>query len=165
MPFSPPQETLDFWKRRGAEPATNADIASVEQRLQLKAPQSYVDFMKTFGNVKFNDEIDSRFECVYEEPDRTEKRSQYISFIKSPEQALRYYEGLQKDEKLNLPPYLFPFGMDYGQGELLIEFGQPTERVYYWDFDNHDWESGVTRLGFVANDMYEFINNLKPSED
>jgi hypothetical protein len=30
---------------------------------------------------------------------------------------------------------------------------------------NHDWESGVTRLAFVANDMYAFINGLKPFEE
>lgn len=118
--------------------------------------------MKTYGNVEFSDDINSRFAYAYQELDRIERRSQAISFIKSPERALRYYEGLQNDPQLDLPPYLLPFGMDYGQGELLIEFGQPTERVFYWDFDAHDWETGVTRLGFVANDMYEFINNLQP---
>jgi hypothetical protein len=46
--------------------------------------------------------------------------------------------------------------------ELLIEFGQQTEKIHYWDFDKHDWESGETRLGFVAEDFYQFINSLVP---
>jgi hypothetical protein len=52
--------------------------------------------------------------------------------------------------------------MDLGQGELLIEFGRPSERIFYWNFDTHDWQSGATRLGFVAKDTYDFINSLEP---
>jgi hypothetical protein len=61
-----------------------------------------------------------------------------------------------------LPRHLLPFANDLSEGELLIEFGLSTERIYYWDFDRHDWGSGITRIGFVANDMYEFVNGLKP---
>lgn len=164
MPFSPPPATLAYWQQRPGTAATPADVAMLEARLGLKAPASYVEFMTTFGNVEFDDEINSRFEYVYEGGAGRERRSQLISFIKSPQKAIRYWEGLQSDPKIHLPAHLVPFGMDYGQGELLIEFGQPTERIYYWDFDTHDWESGVTRIGFVVDDLVEFINTLKPYE-
>lgn len=163
MPFQPPAETLAYWRNSNPKLASDADIALLEGRLGGKAPTSYVAFIETYGDVEFSTvDTSNMFEYVYQEPDRTERRKEAIAFIKAPERALQYYEGLQKDPKVNLPPNLLPFGMDYGQGELLIEFGQPTERVFYWDFDAHDWETGVTRLGFVANDMYEFINNLQP---
>lgn len=165
MSFNPPAQTIMHWKETGSTPATDEAIAIIESRLGLKAPRSYIDFMKAFGNVRFGFDVNCSFEYSYEQPDRTEKRNAAISFIKTPQRALQYYEGLQRDEKINLPPHLFPFGMDYGQGELLIEFGQPTQRVFYWDFDAHDWESGCTRIGFVANDMYDFINHLKPVDD
>ena len=165
MPFHPPVETLEYWQGSTPTQATDADIAMLEARLEGKAPASYVEFMKTYGNVEFDDEINSRFEYAYDLPERTEVRSQAISFIKAPQKAIQYYDGIQEDSNLHIPNHLLPFAMDYGQGELLIEFGQTTERIFYWDFDAHDWESGVTRLGFVSNDMYDFINNLAPFDD
>jgi len=165
MLFSPPPETLAYWKQRPATPATAADIAMLEARLGLKAPPSYVEFMTTYGNVEFDDEINSRFEYVYESGGQLERRSQLIAFIKSPQKAIRYWEGLQSDQRVSIPAHLLPFGMDYGQGELLIEFGQPTGRVYYWDFDTQNWDSGTTRIAFVANDLVEFIDTLKPYEE
>lgn len=161
MSFQIPPETLAYWQRTGMEPVSDADIALLEQRLGGKAPASYADFMKTYGSVEFAFRIKNGFDYVYRMDDRTEQRSEAISFIKSPEQALKYYDGLRKDPKINMPEHLLPFAMDYGQGELLIEFGQPTERVYYWSFDNHDWETGTTRLGFVADSFTDFINGLK----
>jgi hypothetical protein len=53
-----------------------------------------------------------------------------------------------------LPGKSLPLGMDYEQGEIPIEFGLPTEP--------RDWEGGAARTGFVADDMYDFINDLKP---
>lgn len=162
MPFTLPPETLAYWSAAPTIKATDADIAVLEARVGGKAPASYVEFMKTYGDVEFDFEINNAFDYVYATADRTERRTQAISFIKSPEQALRYYDGLQKDPKITLEKHLLPFGMDYGQGEILIEFGRATQRIFYWDFSSHDWESGPTRLGFVADDMYAFINNLKP---
>jgi hypothetical protein len=162
MPFTPPPATLEYWRRTGLTPATDAEIALLEGRLGGKAPASYVEFMKEFGSVEFSFDIDCEFTYVYEEAGRQERLTQVVGHIKEPERALRYYEGLQNDAEVDLPPHLLPFAMDRSQGELLIEFGQPTERIFYWDFDNHDWGSGVTRLGFVAKDMVDFINNLKP---
>lgn len=159
MSFNPSSKTLAYWRKSKPIPATETDIALLEARLGGKAPASYVQFMKTYGNVEFDTDIDSRFEYTYV-ADRTEQQSQWISFIKSPQNALLYYEGLQKDPKTGLPEYLLPFGMDYGQGELLIEFGQPTERIFYWDFDRHDWECGAARLAFVADDFFRFVNSL-----
>lgn len=165
MLFHPPRETLEYWRKIGATLATDTDIALLEAHLGGKAPTSYVEFMKTYGSVQFDFEISSRFEYFYNYPGRTEVRSEAISFIKSPKKAMQYYDGLQNDPEVHLPKYLLPFAMDYGQGELLIEFGQTTERIFYWDFDAHDWESGNTRLGFVSDTMYDFINNLMPFED
>ncbi len=165
MSFNPPRDTLRYWKATGSILATDTDIALLERRLNMKAPKSYIEFMKKFGAVEFDDEIDCRFDCVYEQSGGILRRTQVISHIKAPETALRYCEGLQADPHVDLPSNLFPFGMDNGQGEILIEFGFPTERVFYWDFENHDWESGATRIGFVADDMYEFINNLKPFDE
>jgi hypothetical protein len=162
MPFSPSPETLAAWKKSNPRPASDAEIAALEQRLGGKAPPSYVEFMKRYGNVEFSDEIECRFEYVYQKRDRSERRSKAVSFIKSPDKALQYYDGLQKDPDVRVPSHLLPFAMDYGQGELLIEFGQPTERIFYLDFDPPPSDGEETLLGFVANDMHDFINNLKP---
>lgn len=165
MPFSLPIKTIEYWQQRALKPVNDEQMNMMEKRLAGSAPQSYRDFMQTYGAVEFDDDIDCRFDYVYRFPDRTELRSNVISFIKTPQSTLQYYEGLQQDHKINLPAHLLPFGMDYGQGELLIEFGRKTQRIFYWDFDSHDWESGKTRIGFVADDFYEFINNLRGFDD
>jgi hypothetical protein len=162
MPFAIPAATLAYWRRRGTAPVTDAEIASLETRLGGKAPPSYVEFMKAFGSVEFDFDIDCQFAYVYDDEGRDERLTQVIGHIKKPARALRYYEGWQKDTEVSLPAHLLPFAMDLSQGELLIEFGRSTERIFYWDFDNHDWGSGVTRLGFVASDMYELIRSLTP---
>jgi hypothetical protein len=162
MPFTPPPATLDHWRRTGLKPVADAEIALLEQRLGGKAPASYVEFMKTFGGVAFDLDTECCFSYVYEHAGREERQTKALGFIKSPEKALRYYEGLQQDDEVSLPSHLLPFAMDRSQGELLIEFGRPTERIFYWDSDSHDWGSGVTNLAFVANDLYELIDNLKP---
>jgi hypothetical protein len=144
MPFVVPPAPLEYWRRRGLKPVTDADITLLESRLGGKAPPSYVLFMKTFGNVEFDTDVDSQFTYVFEEAGQQERGTRLVGHIQS------------------LAPHLLPFAMDRSQGQLLIEFGQPTERIFYWNFDTHDWESGTTRLGFVAKDMYDFINSLKP---
>ena len=30
---------------------------------------------------------------------------------------------------------------------------------------SHDWESGVTRIATVADDLYQFINSLEPVDE
>lgn len=165
MPFRLPAATLELWRRNGLRPATDDQLALLERRLGGKAPPSYVEFMKTFGGVAFGPDVDRRFAYRYEEDPAPARRTRRIGFIKTPEKALRYYEGLQGDDEVNLPPHLLPFAMDASQGELLIEFGRPTERIFYWDFDAHDWGGGDTRLAYVADDLYELINGLRPEED
>jgi len=160
MPFAPPAATLEYWRTRGMEPASDEDIATLEARLGGKAPPAYVEFMKTYGSVEFDFDIDSTFACVYEESGGQHRTLQTIGHIKRPDRALRYYEGWQKDAEVDLPAHLLPFACDRSEGELLIEFGRPTGRIFYWDFDEHDWGSGITRIGFVAEDMYEFIREL-----
>jgi hypothetical protein len=165
MPFQVPPATLAYWRKRPAAIASTADLAALESSLGMPLPASYVEFMKTYGAVEMDDEIDSRFDYVYDDRGQRELRSQLVAFFHSPQKALRYYEGLQQDPKIDLPSHLFPFAMDYGQGELLIELGQPTERIFYWDFATQDWERRSARLGFVANDLYEFIAKLRPYDD
>jgi hypothetical protein len=162
MPFAIPPATLAYWQRQHVQPVTDEDLRSLEVRLGQPAPAAYVEFMKTYGPVPFDDEIDCRFDHSLEGVGQRVVRSQVVSFVKSPAQALRYYEGLQADRRLDIPAHWLPFAMDYGQGELLIEFGASAGRVFYWDFDAHDWEGGVTNLGFVAEDLYQFMAHLRP---
>ncbi len=162
MPFLIPQETLAYWKRRPAVPVTDLDIAMLEARMGKKAPAAYTEFMKTYGPVSFDDDLNCRFDFVIEAAGQSERASNAISFVKAPEKALRYYDGLQKDPKLSFPKHLLLFAMDYGQGELLIEFGPGSGRVFFWDFDRHDWETGTTHIRFVAANLFDFINGLRP---
>ncbi|WP_434624777.1 SMI1/KNR4 family protein [Azospirillum sp. B2RO_4] len=164
MWFRIPPETLAYWRQTGMEPESDAAIAELEQQFGGKAPASYVDFMKTYGSVEFNFEINNGFDYIYEMEDRRELRTEAVSFIKSVEKALAHYESIQEDEQIDIPKYLLPIARDYGQGEILLEIARPTERVFYWRFQSHDWESGKTKIAFVADSFTDFINGLKKYE-
>lgn len=193
MKFDPPEATLAYWKRK-SESVQQEEIDRLEEHVKLKAPTSYREFLTQYGSVEFDHEINSQFTYRYSSEDQTDVRKQPISFIKEPVRAIQYfyqylsgqqtevgkelisffmnpartmqyYDGLKDDPDLSLPAFLVPFGMDYGQGELLIEFGQQTEKIYYWNFDAHDWETGETRIAFVADDLYQFFNSLAPYEE
>lgn len=164
MQFNIPPSTLTYWERTGSLLMTDADLALLEQRLQAKAPPGYVAFMKRYGAVELDTLIDSYFSYRYTLPDRTEVKACALAFIKTAERALVNYTYLMAEPALELPPNLLPFAQDYGEGQILIEFGAPTERIFYWSPDTHDWETGETRLGFVAHNMYDFINNLRRTE-
>ena len=165
MKFDIPEATLAYWKETGSDSVQQTDIDQLENHLKLKAPGSYREFLLTYGSVEFDHEINSQFSYRYLSEEQTEIRTNLISFIKTPERTIQYYDGLQEDPQVALPAFLVPFGMDYGQGELLIEFGQETEKIYYWDSDGHDWDTGETRIATVADDLYQFINSLAPYDE
>ena len=166
MKFTIPEATLAYWKKKNRPLVQDQEIDLLEEHVKLKAPDSYREFLKQYGAVVFGlDVINNQFTYRYLSDEQTEVRKQSISFIKTPEKTIQYYEGLQEDPNLALPVFLIPFGMDYGQGELLVEFGRETEKIYYWDFDSHDWESGQTRIAAVADDLYQFINSLEPYDE
>ena len=161
MKFSIPETTLAYWKKKNKPLVQGQEIDLLETHVKLKAPDSYREFLTQYGAVLFGlDEINNQFTYNYLLEEQVEARKELISHIKKPDKVIQYYDGLQEDPDISLPAFLVPFGMDYGQGELLIEFGQETEKIYYWDFDTHDWESGVTRIATVACDLYQFINSL-----
>ena len=136
MKFTPPEATLAYWKE-ATDSVQKEEIDHLEEHLKLKAPTSYREFLRQYGAPEFDLEIDSQFTYRYLSEEQTEVRTQSISFIMEPARTIKYYHGMENDPDFTLPAFLVPFGMDYGQGELLIEFGQETEKIYYWDFDTH----------------------------
>jgi len=159
--FQLSDETIKYWNDNGLHPVENSEIATLEDYIGAKAPTGYIEFVKVFGGVDFGSNIPNRFSYSYIDNGYSEHFNQVVGHIKRPERALRYYDGLRNDDDLKFPPNLLPFAMDLSQGELFIEFGKPTEQIFYWNFDNHDWTNTHMRLGFVAHNMYDFLNNLK----
>ena len=159
--FLPPAKTLDYWNKNGLKPIIDSEISMLEDRFNSKVPKSYSEFLKVFGGVEFGFEVANQFSYTYNDTGNTKCHYQVVGHIKTPERVLRYYNGLADDNDLEFPRHLLPFAMDLSQGELFIEFGKPTERIFYWNFDKHDWTNPQMRLGFVADNMYDFINNLE----
>lgn len=159
--FHLPQRTIDYWNKIGTKPVLSSEITLLEEHIGATAPKGYSEFLKVFGGVDFGSDITNQFGYSYPDLGQDERHNQTVGHIQRPERALRYYQSLLNDTDLDFPSNLLPFAMDLSQGELFVEFGKSTERIFYWDFDNHDWTSVYMRLGFVAYNMYEFINNLK----
>lgn len=56
-----PQETLAYWRSRGMEPFSDADIARLKSEVGMQIPQKYLDFAKLYGSVEFDFDIPSMF--------------------------------------------------------------------------------------------------------
>jgi hypothetical protein len=157
------------WLNHSPKKATDADILELEARVGAQLPRQYVDFVKTYGFVKFGyDAHDTRiFTVVHEGDDQREPRQATMGFLVSPERALRTWVAFtdksapDSEESPLIPDGYFPAGNDNGQGLVLIELA--TGAIWHWRASAWRWGTeDNTRLGFVAKDFDEFINGLRP---
>jgi hypothetical protein len=159
------------WNEDKKPKATMPDITWIESRIKTNLPEAYVEFVTQFGFVIFGADEEERyhFDYVITFPDRKEIHKGNIRFILPVDRLLKAYETLttsefnDDDEFPKFPAHYLPIGNDAGQGKILLELGEHAGRVWYWPFNEWAWGTeDNTWLGFVANDFYEFINQLKP---
>ena len=169
--FDIPASMISYWGEHPEPKATPADIARIEAVVGAPLPAPYVEFVTRFGFVVFGRDEESR--CVFDYtvtfPDRREVRQGDISFLHEPDRLLMAYDNLttsefEDDEQSpSFPRSYLPVGNDAGQGQILLELGERAGRVWYWPYRELAWGlDDNTWLGFVAEDFYEFVNNLRP---
>jgi len=161
---------LADWQAKAKPKASSADIQKIEQSLRIKLPQPYIDFVEQYGFVVFGRDADRRhlFRCRYTATGQTVERSGDIAFLETPDNLILAYRNLTEpeydgDETLPaFPKEYIPVGNDAGQGQILLEMSPQHGRVWYWK--EKEWRWGTednTELGFVADNFYDFINNLQ----
>jgi hypothetical protein len=172
--FKVTKEMIEQWEKDNQPRAGAADISKIEDYIQTSLPVPYVEFVTRFGFVMFGREPEGRdcFDYFINYPDRKEVREGDISHFKDPEPLIETHEVLTSseddsdDEFPKFPAQFLPIGMDAGQGEILLELGEDAGRVWYWPFDEWAWgKESNTTLGFVAENLYDFINGLRPMKD
>ncbi len=170
--FQITEEMEARWRRDDKPKATEADIARIEDEIGSTLPAPYIEFATRYGFVIFGRDPEQRcfFDCTFTFPDREEIREGDISHFMNADRILLAYDSLTQpevevdDEFPKFPADYLPIGMDAGQGEILLEMGEHSGRVWYWPFNEWAWGfEDNTRLGFVAEDLYGFINGLRPA--
>jgi hypothetical protein len=168
--FVIPEVMTSHWAQRGRPKATASDIAMIEAAVGAKLAAPYVEFVRQFGFVVFDDIPGMRdhFDYAVRYPDRMEVHTGNIGFMFTPVQVIKSYEG----NKLDFPEDGWPrFPSNYlkiansaGQDAILLELGgDHLGRVWYWPENADAWGRGTnTMLGFVAENFYDFINRLRP---
>ena len=110
------------------------------------------------------------FDYYYHFNDRKEIHRGDIICMLDPDILIRAYNIMHEDspeENLPMiPPGYLAVAADAGQGRILLQI-EDTQvgSVWYWYYS--EWAWGVeenTKLGFVADDFYDFINHLKDFE-
>lgn len=160
-----------YWASHPEPKATTADIARIEAEIGSTLPVSYIEFVTRIGFVIFGEDAEERnhFDYTITFPDRQEIREGDISFLEEPDRLITGYRVLttseiEDDEQFpKFPANYLPIGNSAGQDQILLEMGEHAGRVWFWPYN--DWAWGTednTRLGFVAEDFYEFINKLRP---
>lgn len=159
------------WQNKNEPKATRADIDMIERELGIRLPKPYVEFVMAYGFVVFGLDPENRcfFSYACDKDGQTVVRRGHIAFMENPETVIEGYRVLTSSEDLDdltlpaFPKDYIPVGNDLGQGQILLELSPHHGRVWYWK--EKEWRWGTednTELGFVADDFYEFINNLQP---
>lgn len=171
MAFDVTPQQVAGWAQNPRPKATAADIARVEAELGFKMPAAYVEFVTQFGFVLFGHDLPARkyFAARYRKSGQDEVRSGDITYLLQPERIVLSYRNSTEPEFKDdptlpaYPKHFVPVAGDSGQGKVLLEMSPQHGRVWYWK--EKEWRWGTednTELGFVAENFYDFINNLKP---
>lgn len=174
--FHVPKTVLDAWEASGKPIASRDDIDRMEQQLGVKLPSAYVDFVMTYGFVCFDRDKDDVCNFLYRKELDSSSPAEYgrIRFLKNPEYVIMAYNIMTSTEDPDdptlpaFPKEYIPVGGDDGQGLILLEISPEHGRVWYWSEEKMEWRWGTegnTKLGFVADNFYDFINNLLPRKD
>lgn len=169
--FKIPQQTLEYWKLDGPEPFSEADISEIETAVGFPLPNAYREFALQYGSVQYDTlDVDCAFKYEYREDGASMEFDGAISHFLRADRVVQYFHGLTRDDGGDdlpkFPPIFLPIGMDYGQGNILLELGGEKERIFYWEFQYDSWGKGNNvRLGFVAENLYDFVNNLEEFVD
>ena len=174
--FKIPEPMLSHWEAKAYRKASAGDLAEVERLFGTSLPASYVEFVTRIGFVVFSDvpglQMHGYFDYVVGSPEGTETGQGDIAFFKTPERIIKSHRTLtsrqafedEEDEDFpKIPPNYLPIGNDAGQGQILMEMGERSGRIWYWP--SNEWAWGLednTWLGFVAEDFAGFINSLRP---
>ena len=162
---------LDYWNKDNKPKATSIDIERIETSIGCHLSKAYIEFVKQFGFVVFGRDLEKRYHFDYfiTYPDRTEIHEGNIRFLIQTDKLLIAYDALtttefNDDEDFpKFPRNYLPVGNDAGTGQILLELGEHVGRVWYWSFNEWAWGTeDNTWLGFVADDFYAFINQLRP---
>ncbi|MEI7869127.1 MAG: SMI1/KNR4 family protein [Candidatus Methylumidiphilus sp.] len=172
--FKIPEAMMAYWKKYPEPKAGSFEVARIEAAIGSPLPLPYIEFITQYGSVVFGRDTEARclFNYIINFPDRKEIREGNIAFFEEPDKLIQGYKILTTKESKDdedfpkFPANYLPIGNDVGQGQILLEIGEHAGRIWYWP--EKEWAWGVednTWLGFVANDLYEFINGLRSDPD
>ena len=147
---------------------TAEDFRAIEQLWGYPLPKEYKDFMSTWGVVQFPDAF-CGFDYVYQRGDGP--RMGFATTINSTKDRktleLNHTYLIADPENDSgdpfIPAFMLPFAGDPDQNQILLELGSDTPRIWFWEDQPDAFGQGDnTLLGFVADDLVHFINNLRP---
>lgn len=170
MAYNITQQQLAGWALSPRPKATAVDIARLESELGFSMPAPYVEFVTRYGFVLFDQDqpARNRFAAHYTGSGQVEVREGDITYLLQPERIIQSYRSStapEFDDDTTLPAFpdtYVPIAGDSGQGKVLLEMAPRHGRVWYWR--EKEWRWGTednTELGFVAENFYDFINNLQ----
>ena len=167
------------WIKKNKPKATKEGISKIEATIKTSLPVPYVEFVTEYGFVLFQNDI-SGMPCLFDYtvtfPDRKETREGYIAYILNPDRIIKAYDYCtspaldEEDAKVRplFPANYLPVGGSADESFVLFDISKTPSfgSVRYWP--ENEWAWGLednTWVGYVANDFYAFINNLRPDPD
>lgn len=169
--FLIPQETLDFWAKEDEPKATAVDVRYIEDYLRGTLPAPYVEFITTYGYVEFPENRDG-FEYTVDYGSQVVRKAAGISILFDAHSVVEAHGNMTDPNgpaEEGIPAYpqkYLPIGVNAGQSEILLELGGITGRIWFWQENEWPWgQEGNTHLGFIADNMYDFINGLRDYEE
>lgn len=151
--------------------ASASDLAAMEAAIGQPLPKPYCEFVTAYGFVVFGHDDQRRclFDCRFDLPGQTVVRRGDISFLHTAESALKAWRMMtagpvnDDDSFPAFPTDYLPVGNSAGQSQVLLELGPRIGRIWFWRETEWRWgQEDNIALGLVADNFYDFINNLQP---
>lgn len=171
--FNIPEQTLLQWEKEDKPKATSEDIERLQKYIKSVLPdldvqlsKPYLEFITRYGFVVFNHPLLDSFWYEYSEGGQKARFPGPVSYFKNVDKIILSHSIMtgrkHEDDDKFIPDFMLPIASGNDQDIILLELGGQHDRIFYWE-DNFDpWGIGSnTRLGFVADNMYDFINNLE----
>lgn len=157
---------MAFWKRLGTVPATEDDVARITALSLGSLPRDYVEFLRTYGFVRWMLTVPDRFVYHHSAADVETTGTGSVGHLETPDSIARAMShAWESQPELGLPRWprgVMPIAGNAGPGQVLMDLETGAGAIRYWVPSQEIWGTGTNiALATVADTFTDFVQKLR----
>ncbi|WEZ85429.1 SMI1/KNR4 family protein (plasmid) [Rhizobium sp. 32-5/1] len=166
-----PEDIIAYWKTQGLVPLSETQITEIEDFIGKKVPESYKQFMTTYGPCGFDIggrcSIHAAYDVNLESVEKT-VLVEYIYdtyYLKENQEIFSKEMAHYNEVGSRIPPDMLIIGSAAADtaGQILLNVSSKNNgSVWYWERVDETWGAGEnTLLGLLGKDIFDVITRLE----